>query len=56
MVFTQSAYAVQALKDINILSLRKLRFTSVSKNVIFYFQLSKKVCPFFPYADLVNEL
>lgn len=32
------------------LCLRKPRFTLVSKNVIFHFQLSKTVWPFFPYT------
>lgn len=52
MVFPSSVYAVQAFKRISILYLRKLRFTLVSKSVIFYFQLSMKVWPFFSYTDL----
>lgn len=51
-VFNSSVYAVQAFKHISMLYLRKLRFTLVSKNVIFYFQLSMKVWPSFPYTDL----
>jgi len=40
-------WPAEALRHISKLCLRKLRFTLVSKNVIFHFQLSKKVSPFF---------